>query len=351
MNGRDRILGLIDGLPIDRLPCMPITMMFASDLVGARYVDYATDYNIQVAGQLRIAEEYGLDHVSVVSDPCCEAADCGAEITFFDDTPPALEEELALLADKARLASLRTPDPRVGRRMSNRLRAVEGLAAATGSDRLVEGWVEGPCAEAADLRGIIHLMLDFYDDPGFVRELVEFTVELAIAFGRAQVDAGAEIIGIGDAASSLIGPKTYGEFILPAEQRLVDALHEAGARVRLHICGNTHAILPAIAGLGCDIVDIDSPVPVAESRAVLGAGQVLCGNLDPVRAILNGEPAGIREGLAGCRREAGDRFVVGAGCEIPRGTPPENLRALVDYAESTRATPSSAAGSAQNLLG
>ena len=62
--------------------------------------------------------------------------------------------------------------------MSNRLRAVEGLAAATGSDRLVEGWVEGPCAEAADLRGIIHLMLDFYDDPAFVRELVDFTVEL-----------------------------------------------------------------------------------------------------------------------------------------------------------------------------
>jgi MtaA/CmuA family methyltransferase len=339
MNGRNRILGLIDGRPIDRLPCMPITMMFASDLVGARYLDYATDYNVQVAGQLRVAEEFGLDHVSVVSDPCCEAADCGAEITFFDDTPPALEEELALLADKVRLASLPTPDPRVGRRMSNRLRAIEGLAAATGSDRLVEGWVEGPCAEAADLRGIIHLMLDFYDDPGFVRELVDFTVELAIAFGRAQVDAGAEIIGIGDAASSLIGPQTYREFILPAEQRLVDAFHEAGARVRLHICGNTRAILPAIAGLGCDVVDIDSPVPVAEARAVLGPNQVLCGNLDPVRAILNGEPAGIREGLAACRREAGDRFVVGAGCEIPRGTPPENLRALVDYARSAGPTP------------
>jgi len=335
MNGRNRILGLIDGRPIDRLPCLPITMMFASDLVAARYLDYATDYRVQVAAQLRVAEEFGLDHVSVISDPCCEAADCGAEIMFSDDSPPAVREEDALLADKARLASLRLPDPRVGRRMSNRLRAAEGLAAATGSDRLVEGWVEGPCAEAADLRGINRLMLDFYDDSTFVRELVDFAVELAIAFGRAQVDAGAETIGIGDAAASLVGPQIYGEFILPAEQRLVDALHEAGARVRLHICGNTRAILPAIAKLGCEVVDIDSPVPVAEARAAVGADQVLCGNLDPVREILNGRPAGIREALAACRREAGDRYVVGAGCEIPRGTPPENLQALVDYARST----------------
>ena len=120
----------------------------------------------------------------------------------------------------------------------------------------------------------------------------------------------------------------------------MDALHEAGARVRLHICGNTRAILPAIAGLGCDVVDIDSPVPVAEARAVLGADQVLCGNLDPVRAILDGQPAGIRDGARRLpSRGRRSRFVVGAGCEIPRGTPPENLRALVDYARSADPMP------------
>ncbi len=334
MNGRSRILGLIGGTPIDRLPCMPITMMFASDLLGARYVDYVTDHSVQVAGQLQVAGEFDLDHVSVISDPCCEAADCGAEISFPDNAPPAVVEERALLADKARLASLRPPDPLSGRRMGNRLRAVSELAVATGTDRLVEGWVEGPCAEAADLRGINRLMLDFYDDPAFVRELVEFTVDLGIAFGQAQVDAGAELIGVGDAAASLVGPQIYREFVWAAEQRLVDGLHEAGARVRLHICGNTRAILPEVGRLGCEIVDIDSPVPMAEARASVGPGQVLCGNLDPVRELLNGEPAGIRDGLAACRREAGDRYVVGAGCEIPRGTPRENLETLVGFAHN-----------------
>ena len=93
MNGRDRILELVHGRPTDCLPCMPITMMFASDFAGARYLDYATDHRVQAAAQLKLAEHFSLDHVSVISDPCCEAADCGAEVAWFDDAPPALIEE------------------------------------------------------------------------------------------------------------------------------------------------------------------------------------------------------------------------------------------------------------------
>ena len=110
-------------------------------------------------------------------------------------------------------------------------------------------------------------MLDFYDDPAFVRDLVDFIVELEVAFGAAQVEAGADIIGIGDAAASLVGPKIYGEFIWPAEKRMVDAFHALGARVRLHICGNTAELLPDMGQLGCEIVDVDSVVPMSHARA------------------------------------------------------------------------------------
>ena len=335
MTGRQRILDRVRGRATDCLPCMPITMMFASDLFGSRYLDYATDYRVQSAAQLKIAEEFELDHVSVISDPCCEASDCGGEIVYYENEPPAPEGENALLRDKETLGSLHAPDPGSGPRMSNRLRALRELAGAVGDCLLVEGWVEGPCAEAADLRGISRLMIDFYDDPDFVRELVEFVVEMGIAFARAQVDAGATVIGVGDAASSLIGPTFYDEFIAPAEQRLVDAVHQAGAICRLHICGNTRAILPSLAKLGCEIVDVDGMVAMEVARQTVGSEQVLLGNLDPVRAILNGTPETIRAGFAQCYQEAGSHYIVGAGCEIPRGTPLENFRAIVDYAHTT----------------
>jgi MtaA/CmuA family methyltransferase len=336
MNGRERILALLEGRPVDRLPFMPITMQFACDQIGARYRDYCTDYRVLVEGQLRTAERFGLDYVNTMSDPAREAADCGASVEYFENQPVALVEEQALLADKTRLAHLKIPDPLGGGRMTNGIRALALYREKVGGQLLIEGWVEGPCAEAADLRGINSLMLDFYDDPPFVRDLFEFVLEMELRFARAQVAAGAESIGIGDAAASLVGPQIYEEFVWPYEKKMVDAIRAMGAKVRLHICGNIRRILDGIGKLGCDIVDVDSMVPMAEARQRTGPGQVLLGNLNPVTVMRNGTPETIIAAVAECHRQAGPRFIVGAGCEIPRDTPPENLHALGRYAFSHR---------------
>ncbi|MEJ2007067.1 MAG: uroporphyrinogen decarboxylase family protein [Acidobacteriota bacterium] len=332
MNGRERILAMLDGQSADRLPFMPITMMFAADHTGVKYLEYATDCHVQAEAQLRIAEDYDFDYVSVISDPGCEAADCGAQVKYFPDQPPALDEANALLADRHKLSSLKAPEPSSGRRMQNRLEAVALLKQRAGKDKLVEGWVEGPCAEAADLRGINNLMMDFYDDPEFIPELFEFVIHLELAFGKAQLAAGADLIGIGDAAASLVGPKFYNQFVWPYEKRLVEGLQAAGARTRLHICGNTRPILGAMGRLGSDMVDLDSLAPMVEGRREMGPERVLCGNIDPVRVLRGGTPDSVYEAVAECHREAGENFIVGAGCEVPRDTPPANVHAMGRYA-------------------
>ena len=65
-----------------------------------------------------------------------------------------------------------------------------------------------------------------------------------------------------------------------------------------------------------------------------GRQQVLAGNLDPVRDLHNGTPESIHAALAECHRQAGARYIVAAGCEVPRDTPPANIRAMADYASS-----------------
>jgi MtaA/CmuA family methyltransferase len=312
---------------------MPITMQFAADRIGVKYREYATDYRVQVEGQVRVAEEFELDYVSVISDPACEAADCGAAVVFDPDQPPSLDETRALLEDKTRLAGLTIPDPSRPGRMHNRLQALALLKERVRGEKLIEGWVEGPCAEAADLRGINTLMLDFYDDPSFVRDLFDFVVAMGLRFGEAQLAAGAELIGIGDAAASLVGPRFYDEFVWPCEKRLVEGLQALGARVRLHICGNTRRVLKGMGRLGCEIVDLDFLAPIAEARQAMGPEQVLLGNIDPVRVLRQGTPQTVYQAIAECHQQAGRRYIVGAGCEVPRDTPPANLRALVRYAE------------------
>ncbi|MEN6457849.1 MAG: uroporphyrinogen decarboxylase family protein [Thermoguttaceae bacterium] len=333
MNGRERILARLAGLPVDMLPLMPITMMFAADQIGMPYGRYAADHRVLVEGQIRTAEKFDFDHVSCISDPAREAADCGASIQCFEDQPPAVDEAVALLADKGKLLGLEVPTP-TGGRMLDRVQAVALLHEQIGREKLVEGWIEGPCAEAADLRGINRLMTDFFDDPPFVLDLFTFTLAIGIEFARAQVKAGAELIGIGDAAASLVGPQIYREFVLPFERRLVAELHAMGAKVRLHICGNIRRILPDMAGLGCDIVDIDSMASLEQARRDLGEQPALAGNIDPVKTLRNGTPESIAAAIAECHHQAGHRYIVGAGCEVPRDTPEANLMALTRYARS-----------------
>ena len=194
---------------------------------------------------------------------------------------------------------------------------------------------EGPMAEAANLRGINTIMLDFFDDPAFVRDLFEFVVEMELRFAKAQVQAGVDLIGVGDAAASLIGPQLYEEFVWPYEKKLVDGLHALGTRARLHICGNTRFALKGMGRLGCDIVDLDFLSPVAEGRAQMGPNQVILGNINPVAVVRAGKPHDIFQAIAACHRDAGPRFIIGPGCEIPRDTPHENVQVFAQYARAS----------------
>jgi len=336
MTGRERVLAVLAGREPDHVPCMPITMMFAADVLGVKYGQYSREYKILADAQLKTAEMFGFDYVSAISDPAREAADLGAKIQWYDDQPPAILEDEALFSDKAVLSRTTVPDQIAGRR-EDRVRGIELLREGAGTTLLVEGWVEGPCAEAADLRGINRLMMDFSDDPAFVHDLFEFAVENAIRFAAAQIEAGADIIGIGDAAASLVGPRIYKEFVWPWEKKLVDGIHSRGGRVRLHICGNTRRVLADLGTLGCEMVDLDFPAPMDQARALMGSEQTLAGNLDPVRELRDSNPAAIVQSLETLQQQAGARWIVAAGCEVVRDTPHENVRALANFAQNHRA--------------
>jgi MtaA/CmuA family methyltransferase len=322
------------GKQADHLPCMPITMQFAAGRIGRKYYDYVTDYRVLVEGQLRVAEEVGIDHVGCISDPTREAADCGAAIIFHDDSPPDIDESNALLADKNRLAALKIPDPLGGGRMHDRIKAAALFKEKTGKDKIIEGWIEGPCAEGADLRGINTIMTDFFEDAGFVKDLFEFTTGLGLRFAKAQIEAGVDLMGIGDAAASLVGPKIYEEFIWPYEKRLVDGIHKMGAAVRLHICGDTRKIVEGMGRLGAEMIDLDYPCPVSLAREKTGPAQVICGNINPVSVLRDETPENVYRAVEACHKEAGDRFIVGAGCEVTRDTPIDNIKVLGQYASS-----------------
>jgi MtaA/CmuA family methyltransferase len=212
--------------------------------------------------------------------------------------------------------------------MRDRIEAIRCYRERVGDEYSIMGWVEGPAAEATDLRRMDNFFVDLIEDEGYAGELMDICVETALRFARPQVESGAETIGIGDAAASQISAALYENLVLPRQQRLIKGLKEMGAKVRMHICGNITHLLPGLASLELDVLDVDHMVSLGRVREVIGSKVAVCANLDPVADILRGNPEAIRKKLDLCYREAGNPFIVNAGCEIPSGTPVENLHAL-----------------------
>ena len=337
MRSIDRVRNLIAGKPVDHLPAQPMAMMFAAKHAGYRYIDYTKDGRIMADAQLKFATDFDVDCVLMCSDPAREVIDIAgdASVGWFENQGPAIREERAALLDKSRLKTFKLPDLHAGGRMHDRLRAIEICKREMGSEKSIVGWVEGPLALAAELRGLNRIMTDFLDDPAFVRDLMDFTAEVAILYAAAQIGEGADTIGMSDAAASMIGPQHYKNFLHPWQRRVLESIRAAHPEVilRLHMCGTTDRLIPLMCTLPVDIYELDSPVNLAAARAVMGPNRVILGNVGTIADLLEGDPERVRAAAKRCHETCGRYHVVGAGCELSPFTPPENLRAMIQYAQ------------------
>lgn len=330
MNSYERVHALVAGQAVDHLPAMPIIMIWAAQNAGVSYADYCQDYRVLCDCQLRLLDEFPLDVVQLISDPYRETADVGGELQYYNDGPPRCLRPP--FAELQKLTDVAIPAPLLGRRMQDRVDGAVYLKERVGGEVPIMGWVEGPIAQATDLRGMQTLMMDLVDKPEFVGELMDWATDLEVAFARAQVEAGCDIIGLGDAAASLVSPQVYEEMVLPREQRIVAAIQEAGAVARLHICGNTRRLLPLMPRTGCEIIDLDYLFPIEEARPQMGPEPIILGNFDPVADLLHSTPQRVYEVCAHCHAACGERHIVGPGCEVPPGTPKANVAAMLRYA-------------------
>ncbi len=327
MNSYERYQAVLAGKKTDRPLNFDILMAYAAHFIGKPLREYYQDARVLVDANLAVMEAFGLDIVQVISDPYREAADAGLRVEFPPDGLPIAREPL--IQDLSDVEKLTFPAPADGRRMSDRLEAVRRLREQVGGRVPVMGWVEGALAEAVDLRGMSTLLVDMVDRPEWVLALQERCVEHAIVFARAQIECGADIIGLGDAAASQISPLMYRRFGLPFEQRIFAAVKAMGAASRLHICGNTTRIAPWMGQSGAEIIDFDWMVDLRQAAAAIG-GAIPCGNVDPVAVFFQGSADQVRQAVRRNAAETGGRWISAAGCEIPDGTAQANLRAQAD---------------------
>jgi MtaA/CmuA family methyltransferase len=326
MTSKERLYATIRGEPHDRIPVTPIFMAWAAHYTGHSYRDYYLNGSVLVEAQLAVARAFGTDQVSAISDPWREASGYGMEFDYPEEGVGVPRDYLVKSVDD--VARLQTIDIEAVPRLRQRVKSVAQMAAQVGQTHSVLGWVEGPMAAYVDLRNMQAAMLDLVDHPEMFHSAAEVIIQNAVIFAHAQIDAGADMIGVGDAAASLIGPAMYVEHVLPWQRALFSALHDAGAAVKLHVCGNIRHLIAYMATSGADIIDVDWMVPLAEARQAVGPDVTLCGNFDPVAVLLRGTKEDVAKAARRCIAAGGQRFILMPGCEVPPGTAQENIRAF-----------------------
>lgn len=327
MTPKERYLACLHGEPADHLARVPILMQFAAEYIGSNYGAFASDHRVLVEANIRCAEDFGFDQLSTISDPYRETAGFGGTITYVEDGVPRchapLEDD-----DDIIISKLKLPDLMEAERMRDRIEGVRLMRERVGEHYSILGWVEGPAAEAADLRGVGNFFMDLLEDAEGSCQLMDLALKNATRFAQAQIAAGADTIGIGEAMASQVSAEVYERLIYPRTRQLVQAIRDAGAYVKIHICGNITHILPLIRKMPINMIDIDHLVELETARKELGPDICICTNLDPAGLIHRGTPELIKAAVAHAYQTVGNPCIVNAGCEIPAGTPHENLKAL-----------------------
>jgi MtaA/CmuA family methyltransferase len=325
MNSYQRYMAMVNDEKADIVPRIPILMHFAAEHINSSYADFAGDHKVMCDANQRLVEDYDFDQLDIMSDPYRETSAFGGKVTYMETTVPRCTAPLANSKD---IATLLKPDPTRSERMVNAIKGIKAFKEYGYQKYSITGWVEGPIAEAADLRGIETFLMDMMDDEAFVCQLMDLCVDAAIEFAIAQIDSGCDTIGIGDALASQVSTDMYERLIFPKEKRLIRAIKDAGGLARLHICGDINHLMPLIADLGIDIIDCDWQVDIINARKILGSKVTIAGNLDPVNDVMRSTPEKIHQSFRDIYNEIGNPYFVNAGCEIPPGTPIENFKAL-----------------------
>jgi MtaA/CmuA family methyltransferase len=331
MNSKQRCLNVIDGKPVDRIPVFPLLMFLAQDRLGISYREYATNGRALAEAQLNIREKFPVDAITSCSDAFRITADLGAEMVYPENKTPYAASPL--IRSEKDLKKIKKADPGdKNTRMADRVLGTKIMAEAAGEEILVLGWIDMPFAEACSVCGVSEFMTMLIMEPRLAHNILAFLSDIVINFAIAQVEAGAPMIGAGDATASMLSPDLYRDFALPYEKKVVDAIHAGNALVKLHICGNTSLLMQDMITTGADLFNVDHLVPFSRACEIYGKNNICFkGNLDPVAEIMQASPEQCAQSCLNCLEEAkGLRYMLSAGCEVPAETPDEVFQAFCE---------------------
>ena len=315
----------------DRVPFLITSREFGIRYSGHKHHEAYENPQMYIESQLKILEDFEADGVwDIWCTPAVDAA-IGAKMEFPDDDPPWIHAPV--LNERSDLSKLKPVDPLTDGYMPYLLDVVRGLKKAVGPDVPVIAWASPPFRTGCMIRGNTTLYLDIYDDPIFVKDLMEFTLANCTAYGKALIDAGADIITTSNPVANYecISLEAFKEFAHPYSVRMFKALKAHGAMgINFHTCGNWNDRYDLCVE-GVDMLHVDK-VDLATFCPKYAKDVVVMGNVRSVDNMLRGTPESVRQEAIECIKKGAPsmRYVMSNDCAVPRDSSPANVKAMRD---------------------
>ena len=338
---RERVVAAYKRSFADGVPTYPIVASFAGTLDGLSIEEYCTDVPKAITAMLHYFERYQPDVVLAYNDLAKEAEAFGCRVKYSDYVVPSIDTHV-LADDKAKLAKLAMPDPYATGRLPGFLEQCEALVKAK-LPTAAGAVAVGPWTIAMLMRNPEVMLLDTFEDPQFIHDLMRLTTDFCQRWGDAIVKTG---IGLSfsepTASISLISPDNYREFVAPYHKALVEYFKAKKVGVTTHICGTTYPIYEDLIQCGFTTVSFDLDqqadpklyVDQLERFMTVARGRVVAiGNVDATKfekTTKEAMEADVRRCIDTAARHSA--FILSTSCEIPPRSDPEAVKWFMDAA-------------------
>jgi uroporphyrinogen-III decarboxylase len=172
---------------------------------------------------------------------------------------------------------------------------------ATGDKGLVSTCINGAFNTLARVfRNLETVFMDPVTDEVFYCEMMDYFTERVIQRNKKMIENGADVIEVGaNLAGSSVGPKFYTKYVGPYENRVLKAIHQAGALNIFHNCGDAAKIMHLYNDMDIDCWGYVTPPPFGDNNIddvlrVIRPNMALRGNIDQVEFMVKATPAEVK---------------------------------------------------------
>jgi uroporphyrinogen decarboxylase len=280
MSSLERVLTTLGHKEPDRVPLFLLLAMQGARELGLSIRDYFGTPAHVAEGQRRLRARYGHDCLYSFHYASIETAAWGGDVIFRDDGPPNAGAPLVHRLED--IAGLKSPRIEDAPGLCGVLEATRLLAAEAQGEVPVIGVVMSPFSLPVMQLGFEAYLVLMHEHPELFQQLMRLNEAFCVAWGNAQVEAGATAICYFDpiSSSTMVPPSMFRETGLPIAQRTLArikapaALHFASARCM--------PIVDDLPETGAVVAGVSADEDLHELKRRCGGRIGLLGNLNGI---------------------------------------------------------------------